>query len=462
MPPINSAKTIHPVILSGGSGHACGRCRGELSQAVPAAGRRATPCCRRRRCASRRSGAFAPPIVVCQRGAPLPRRRAAARDRRRAAAHPARAGRPQHRAGGRRRRAAGVAEQDPDALLLVLPADHVIARRRRASAPRSTRGERGRGSGALVTFGIVPTQPETGYGYIQAGRAAGRPPALRRSTRFVEKPDARDRAGLSRRRRLLLEQRHVPVPRRRATWPSWSGSTRRCSPRCRAGARRGASATSTSCASTRGLRRRARAISIDYAVMEHTDARGGGAGRRSAGATSARGRRCGTSARKDADGNVDASATSIAEDASNCYLRTDGAAGRRGRPRGPGRGRHRRRGAGRQPRPACRTSRSWSSSSSSDGRRERRLHRRVYRPWGSYDRVDTASASRSSASWSSPARTLSLQMHHHRAEHWVVVSGTAQVTRGDEVFDCCARTSRPTSRSAPSTAWRTPARCRWT
>ena len=61
-------------------------------------------------------------------------------------------------------------------------------------------------------------------------------------------------------------------------------------------------------------------------------------------------------------------------------------------------------------------------------------HLKVHRPWGSYQsRRSWASAFRSSASWSSRAAGLSLQLHHHRAEHWVVVRGTARVTIGDEV-----------------------------
>jgi mannose-1-phosphate guanylyltransferase/mannose-6-phosphate isomerase len=61
-------------------------------------------------------------------------------------------------------------------------------------------------------------------------------------------------------------------------------------------------------------------------------------------------------------------------------------------------------------------------------------HRKQYRPWGSYDAIDCGERFQVKRIIVSPKASLSLQMHHHRAEHWVVVRGTAQVTRGDENF----------------------------
>ncbi len=68
------------------------------------------------------------------------------------------------------------------------------------------------------------------------------------------------------------------------------------------------------------------------------------------------------------------------------------------------------------------------------GREEHRLHRKVYRPWGSYEGIDAGERFQVKRLTVNPGATLSLQMHHHRAEHWVVVRGTARVTRGDEVY----------------------------
>ncbi len=71
---------------------------------------------------------------------------------------------------------------------------------------------------------------------------------------------------------------------------------------------------------------------------------------------------------------------------------------------------------------------------SAEKRAERSTHRRVYRPWGSYEGVDSGERFQVKRIVVKPGGSLSLQMHHHRAEHWIVVNGTARVTRGEEVF----------------------------
>jgi mannose-1-phosphate guanylyltransferase/mannose-1-phosphate guanylyltransferase/mannose-6-phosphate isomerase len=68
-------------------------------------------------------------------------------------------------------------------------------------------------------------------------------------------------------------------------------------------------------------------------------------------------------------------------------------------------------------------------------RSEHVTHTRVYRPWGYYDSIDAGSRFQVKRIMVKPGQALSLQMHNHRAEHWVVVSGTARVTRGEQVFD---------------------------
>ncbi len=67
-------------------------------------------------------------------------------------------------------------------------------------------------------------------------------------------------------------------------------------------------------------------------------------------------------------------------------------------------------------------------------RAEGQIHRKVFRPWGWYDGVDSGERFQVKRITVNPGATLSLQMHHHRAEHWIVVTGTAKVTRGDEVY----------------------------
>lgn len=67
-------------------------------------------------------------------------------------------------------------------------------------------------------------------------------------------------------------------------------------------------------------------------------------------------------------------------------------------------------------------------------RPEYKMHRKVFRPWGSYEGVDAGLRFQVKRIIVNPGAALSLQMHHHRAEHWIVVTGTARVTRGEEVF----------------------------
>ena len=70
----------------------------------------------------------------------------------------------------------------------------------------------------------------------------------------------------------------------------------------------------------------------------------------------------------------------------------------------------------------------------SSNREEHRTHREVFRPWGSFESVGKGERYQVKRIKVKPGASLSLQMHHHRAEHWVVVRGTAEVTRGEETF----------------------------
>ncbi|MFT5880456.1 MAG: mannose-1-phosphate guanylyltransferase/mannose-6-phosphate isomerase [Moritella sp.] len=68
------------------------------------------------------------------------------------------------------------------------------------------------------------------------------------------------------------------------------------------------------------------------------------------------------------------------------------------------------------------------------GRNEHKCHREVYRPWGKYDAIDFGKRDQVKRITVKPGEKLSIQMHHHRAEHWIVVSGTAKVTNGEKIF----------------------------
>jgi mannose-1-phosphate guanylyltransferase/mannose-6-phosphate isomerase len=74
------------------------------------------------------------------------------------------------------------------------------------------------------------------------------------------------------------------------------------------------------------------------------------------------------------------------------------------------------------------------SALKTSGRSEPVTHRKVHRPWGNYDSIDNGTRFQVKRIVVNPGASLSLQMHYHRAEHWIVVTGTAQVTRGDEVL----------------------------
>ncbi|MDG1163959.1 MAG: cupin domain-containing protein, partial [Porticoccaceae bacterium] len=69
-----------------------------------------------------------------------------------------------------------------------------------------------------------------------------------------------------------------------------------------------------------------------------------------------------------------------------------------------------------------------------ESRTEWEHHREVYRPWGKYDEIDSGDRYQTKRITVKPGAKLSVQMHHHRSEHWVVVSGRAKVTNGERTF----------------------------
>ncbi|MBL8255322.1 MAG: mannose-1-phosphate guanylyltransferase/mannose-6-phosphate isomerase [Pseudoxanthomonas mexicana] len=310
-----------------------------------------------------------------------------------------------------------------DPLLLVLPSDHVVrdvAGFQRAVREASSAAE----AGALVTFGIVPDAPETGFGYIQAEAGEG----LRKVSRFVEKPDATtaqsylDAGGyywnsgmfLFRASRYLEELANVRPDIVEAV--------------------RAAHASARHDGDFVRLDKDAFAVcppdSIDYAVMEKT-ARAMvlpiDIGWNDVGSWSA----LWDVAERDADGNAHHGDV-IAVDSRNSYayaqrlvalvgvddivvVETDDAVlvARKDR---------------------VQDVKQVVARLKEEQRSQAVLHREVHRPWGSYDSVDNGGRHQVKRIKVKPGAALSLQMHHHRAEHWIVVSGTAKVTRGDEIL----------------------------
>jgi mannose-1-phosphate guanylyltransferase/mannose-6-phosphate isomerase len=322
------------------------------------------------------------------------------------------------------------AASDPARPLLVLPSDASI-RRPDAFRAAIAAGLAAAQDGHLVTFGIKPSAPETGYGYIQLGPAIGGAPGVHAVTRFVEKPDA------ERARQFLARGDHV-----------WNGGIFLMrADRYLEELRRFEPAMLEAC--TQALRAATRDLdftrldaaafaaspskSIDYAVMERTERAAVvpvDMGWSDVGSWEA----LAAESPADAQGNV-AVGDVLAEDVRGCYLRADAGVmvaalgvedlvivatddavlvARRDRSQDVKR---------------------IVEKLKASGRSESTTHLKVYRPWGYYETIDAGARHQVKHIQVLPGRSLSLQKHHKRAEHWVVVRGTARVTRGNDLFD---------------------------
>ena len=311
-----------------------------------------------------------------------------------------------------------------DPLLLVLAADHVIRDGEHFRAAIDA-GRSAAEAGRLVTFGIVPTAPETGYGYIEAAEpleaGALTPVPI---ARFVEKPD-----------RATAE--HF-LESGRFTWNSGMflfkasamlAELERLAPEvvscCRA-------ALEQDVADLDFLRLEREAfakcpnVAIDVAVMEQTQLGSVlplSAGWSDVGSWSA----LWDTADRDDDGNV-LRGRVISEGSRNCYLRSE----------------HRLVvGLGVEnlvvvetddavliaDRSQAQNVKTVVKQLETDGSPEGKAHRKIYRPWGHYTGVTEGTRWQVKRISVKPGASLSLQMHHHRAEHWVVVKGTALVER---------------------------------
>ena len=316
--------------------------------------------------------------------------------------------------------------QDPEAVLLVLPADHLI-QDVKAFVSAVGKALPQAQSGRLMTFGIVPTSPETAYGYIQRGDNLADDIFV--LDQFVEKPDKEraqdyldDGSYLWNSGMFLLQA---------ATYLEELG---KCAPRmleCCQEAMAGAESDMDFLRPGREAFLACPSDSIDYAVMEKTD-RGAvvslDCGWNDVGAWSA----LWDVAERDADGNA-CRGDVIADNCSNSYFRSESrliaavgvenlvivetadavlVADRH----------------------TVQDVKRIVSRLKKQSRPEATMHQRVYRPWGSYETLVNAGRFQVKRIIVNPKGTLSLQMHHHRAEHWIVVHGTAEVTCEDKVF----------------------------
>ncbi len=321
-----------------------------------------------------------------------------------------------------------------DAVMLVMPADHVIGDKPAFLAAVRQAAMLAADS-AVVTFGIVPDKPETGYGYIRRGDAlaGGGGHVL---AGFVEKPDFATAKNYVESGEYWWNSGLFAL--KPSVWLKAIGSLRpemleACTKAYAQGAkdadfRRVDAAAFAACPSD----------SIDYAVMEKLtgDARLGiaaqvvplAAGWSDIGAWDSLWRILD----KDADGNATRGKV-VLHDAQRSLVFSQGRM------------------------VACVGIRDMVVIETPDvimvapldraqdvkqlvakvkagGHSLAESHRKVYRPWGSYDSVDNGERFQVKRIIVNPGASLSLQKHHHRAEHWIVVQGTAEVTRGEEVF----------------------------
>ena len=317
-----------------------------------------------------------------------------------------------------------------DPLLLVLPSDHVV---RDAQAFRAAvlAAVPAAVAGALVTFGIVPHAPEAGFGYIQAEPGDG----VRKVSRFVEKPDVEtaqaylDAGGYFWNSGMFLLRASRYLEELQRFRPAIVDAVRRAFD---GAARDGDFIRLDAQAFAAGP-----SDSIDYAVMEATDAAmvlPVDIGWNDVGSWSA----LWEVSQQDADGNA-YHGDVIAIDSRNSYawarrmvalvgvddlvvVETDDAVlvARKDR---------------------VQQVKDLVGRLKAEQRSQAALHREVQRPWGSYDSVDVGDGFQVKRIKVKPGARLSLQAHARRAEHWIVVRGTARVTRDNDVFELFANQS---------------------
>lgn len=322
-----------------------------------------------------------------------------------------------------------LSQKQPDALMLVMPSDHVILDET-GFQTAVTIAASAAVDGALVTFGITPTHAETGYGYIQRGEPwqAGESGAYK-VTRFVEKPD------------LATAEQYVESGD--YAWNSgiflfradtYLEELERYQPDMLAAARAALDNSQEDlnfCRLNEVAFAASPSDSIDYAVMEHTKKAAvvpANMGWSDLGAWSA----LWDIETKDEQGNV-VKGDVLLQDTRNSYVHadhamvavsglddvivvaTDDAVLVVDRKNAQG-------------------VKSLVDQLKKEGRGEHYLHTTVHRPWGSYRGIDFGERHQVKRITVKPGEKLSLQMHYHRAEHWIVASGTALVTCGENEF----------------------------
>ena len=314
-----------------------------------------------------------------------------------------------------------------DALIMVLPSDHLV-RDLPAFLAATDTAVAAASVGMLVTFGITPSKPETGYGYIKRGAEIAGIAGAYRVSRFVEKPDAATAASYlaagdySWNSGMFLF-RAGPVLEAFA----------KLAPEVLAACRKALADGATDLDFVRldaAAFGRAPSLSFDVAIMEKTDKAAVvpvEMGWTDVGSWSS----LAELGPHDADGNV-LIGNVVAESSRGSYVRSEG-----------------RLTAvyGLQdtivvttddavlvaPKAQAQSIKQLVDRLKAEGRVEATSHNRLHRPWGWHQVIDVGDRFKVKHIMVKPGESLSLQKHYHRAEHWVVVVGTAEVTRGDDV-----------------------------
>jgi mannose-1-phosphate guanylyltransferase/mannose-6-phosphate isomerase len=313
------------------------------------------------------------------------------------------------------------AEVPDDTILLVLPADHLILRKE-AFQEVVAKAAALAADGKIVTFGIEPQHPETGYGYIEQGEGNAvqsfrEKPDLETAKSYIEQGNYFWNSGMFafsiktfREEMERLTPEMLSCMRESVLLGRKDGNFFRLD---------------------EGAMTRCPGDSIDYALMEKTD-------RAAVVAADLDWSDIGSwhvlweVSDKDEDGNVILGDV-LMEDTKNCLIRSEDTLVAT---------------VGLEDTLVVETSDAVlvaPLSRSQDVKKivtrlkksrrgEFRLHRTVHRPWGSYTVLEQQERYQIKRITVSPGAKLSLQMHHHRHEHWVVVSGTARITNGDNVF----------------------------
>lgn len=319
--------------------------------------------------------------------------------------------------------AAALAEKDPDVLHLVCPSDHVIADEAawRAAIAQAVPAAAG---GALVLFGIKPSYPETGYGYIRAGAQTPHANVFAISA-FKEKPDHSGAIALMNEGALWNSGIFMYAPKSlideaRIHAPAMVDQIAR--------ALAAAEQTPQGTLLNAAVYETIAGNSIDYTIMEHTKRAvvvPCSVGWNDVGSWHA----LWQVAEKDADGNVKQGPV-IAQDTKNSLIRSDGATVAI---------------LGMEdvaviatkdailvaPRSRTQDVKNLVAEVNRQGSNLAQDPHVARRPWGSYESIASGDRFQVKHIVVKPGRSLSLQMHHHRAEHWIVVEGTAAVQCGE-------------------------------